>query len=134
MTTDSWLILQNIKLHSGRLSDFKFECDNLTDEEIDGFARLIARMVGMFTDVIGIPQGGIRIATALEPFALPGLTRRRLLIVDDVLTEGSSMACERARAIATGWPIRDIQGAVMISRGACDPWSTPVLQLHPTLC
>jgi hypothetical protein len=95
MTTDSWLILQNIKLYSGRLSDFKFECDNLTDEEIDGFARLIARMVGMFTDVIGIPQGGIRIATALEPFALPGLTRRRLLIVDDVLTEGSSMACER---------------------------------------
>lgn len=131
MSTGDWLVLQNVTLHSGRTSLFKFECDNLTGAEVEGFAFLISRMIG-FSDVRGIPTGGIRLAQALGRYVDTSLPRR-LLIADDVLTEGTSMACARVDAIREGWNIRDIAGAVMIARGACPRWVTPVLQLNERL-
>lgn len=134
MSADGWLVLQDIILHSGRHSDFKFECDKLTDDEIEAFGLLMRRMVAvLFSEVCGIARGGLRIARTLEPFRV-ALPQRRLLIVDDVLTESTSMECARVDAIRKGWRISDICGAVMISRGECPKWIAPVLQLHPRLC
>lgn len=132
MSTDSWLILRDITLHSGQHSNFKFECDNFTDGEIEGFAFLI-RQMRWFSEVQGIPTGGIRLAQALEPF-VERYYRKHLLIVDDVLTQGTSMECARVDAIRQGWCIKDISGAVMIARGQCPSWIAPILQLHPRLC
>ena len=81
--------LGTVKLASGQESDFKIECDALTDEDIECLAYLISKRV-KFYRALGVPSGGIRLARALDKYesddnSLP------FLIVDDVLTTGKSM-------------------------------------------
>ncbi len=75
-------------LSSGAASAFRIECDALTQEDVETLALMISQMVGPFSDVIGVPRGGLRLAEALKPAAvLVG----PVLIVDDVLTTGASI-------------------------------------------
>jgi hypothetical protein len=53
------------KLNSGKVSNFKIECDALTQEDIDTFALLISQKY-KFKEVVGVPTGGIRIEDALK--------------------------------------------------------------------
>jgi hypothetical protein len=132
-----WLHRADLTLHSGARSAFKIECDALTDEEITTFAGLILGLVGVFGRVVGVPRGGLRIATALDPFCITqGIGRHPPLIVDDVLTTGQSM--ERARlqlADEIGGfseikgAVLEIKGAVLFARGPCPAWVTPVFTL-----
>ncbi|MGA7384505.1 MAG: hypothetical protein WBW81_07385 [Methylocella sp.] len=46
-------------MHSGAATDFKIECDGLTDEEIETFALLISKKF-KFGRVEGVPRGGWR--------------------------------------------------------------------------
>lgn len=103
--------------HSGDVLDFKIECDALTDEDFSSLASIIAKRF-RFGDVEGIPRGGIRLATALQPYVSVGPT----LIVDDVLTTGHSM--ENARRAVTD------RGVVIFARGPVPDWITPVFTLH----
>ena len=80
--------------HSGIELDFKIECDALTDDDIECVAEYIASKVD-FGVVEGIPRGGIRLADALEKYAV-WESPFNILIVDDVLTTGTSV--ERAKA------------------------------------
>jgi len=105
-------------MHSGETSDFRIECDALTDGEIKTFAMLISRRF-QFKGVSGIPRGGSRIAIALEQFRDP--KQSRWMIVDDVLTTGDSM--NRYRLTSS-----DI-GVVLFARGPCPDWVHPVFQL-----
>lgn len=73
--------------HAGNRLTWKVECDCLSDLEIDWFAERIAEQFS-FARVVGIPRGGLRLASALEGFAKPG---HPLLVVDDVWTTGNSM-------------------------------------------
>jgi orotate phosphoribosyltransferase len=79
----------NFTLASGAKSNFKLECDALTDDDWQTLAMLIARNVGQFSEVIGVPRGGCELARALEKYLQDDGPR---LIVDDVLTTGGSLA------------------------------------------
>lgn len=103
--------------HSGRLLDFKIECDALSDADIDALAAVIARRM-KFGSVYGVPRGGVRLAKALEPYATSGPR----LIVDDVLTTGRSMAEARDSM--------GDRGVVIFARGPCPVWITPVFSLE----
>jgi hypoxanthine phosphoribosyltransferase len=114
--------------HGGLNLSWKINCDALTDDDIETLAFVISKHV-KFSSVIGIPNGGLRLATALEKYATDnsgqGISHytRMTLIVDDVLTTGTSM--EQARKKILG-PTR---GIVIFARGDCPVWVTPIFRL-----
>lgn len=80
--------------HSGILLPFKVECDCLTDEDWNILADIIGSRID-FNEVHGIPRGGLPLAERLQEYAQPQCKKkRRVLLVDDVLTTGSSMCKE----------------------------------------
>lgn len=110
-------------LHSGELSEWKIDCDALTDDDLDTLAQMIGRRVGKFSVAEGVPNGGLRLAAALNRrFAKNDAP---VLIVDDVLTTGASMEAQRAG--------REANGAVIFARGPVPSWITPLFQYaaHP---
>lgn len=114
------------KLHSGLSSDFKIDCDALTDGDIRTIALQLVRRLPGYYEVEGIPQGGLRLAEAMKDYAVPFQPIRsdKILIVDDVFTTGRSMEKQRGsrnRAI----------GAVIFARGDAPAWVTPLFRLTP---
>lgn len=79
--------LDQFKLHSGGISEWKIDCDALTDDDLKALALMLAERLPPFGTVVGVPQGGLRIARALRPY----ITHGPVLIADDVLTTGASM-------------------------------------------
>lgn len=122
-----FLVRKKFTTHSGCETFFKIECDALTDEEIETGAMLIARLVGPFGNVFGVPTGGLRLAAALERHRW---SNGPPLIVDDVLTTGFSMEEARVNlARGSAWRFVDIKGAVLFARGPCPDWIAPVFQM-----
>ena len=115
------------QLHSGDVSDFKIDCDALTDEDIDTIAYLLSKVVGEFGSVIGIPTGGMRLARAMVKYSSTNGFHRTLppLIVDDVYTTGRSMEEAREHALAD-----EVKGAVIFARTSCPDWITPLFQMR----
>lgn len=107
-------------MHSGEESNFKIECDALTLADWDTIAYLIAKRVS-FVNAIGVPQGGLKFAEALKKHKSSG----PLLIVDDVLTTGRSMAKMQAHYYQY-----NIIGIVLFARGRCPDWITPIFQMN----
>lgn len=101
--------------HSGATLSYKVECDALTEIDVWTAAAEIARHE-TFSEVVGVPRGGLRLADALRPYCGK---EGGLLLVDDVLTTGASMEEERARRGG------DCRGVVLFSRGPCPEWITP---------
>lgn len=75
-------------LASGQQSRFKIECDYLLPSDIDFAAWAIRRIVGPFSSVEGVPQGGLRLADALCCYQCKEGPH---LVVDDVWTTGGSI-------------------------------------------
>jgi len=117
----SLFIRQNIILHSGQKSDFKIECEALTDEDIETLAYLISKKF-RFSRVIGIVRGGMRLMLAMEQYISPE-EKFPVLIVDDVLTTGGSMEDAKKKL---GEPCL---GVVIYARGECPYWVYPVFQM-----
>lgn len=113
-------------LNSGRKSFFKFDCDAFTEKDWEGAAELIRRRVGPFGIVMGVPRGGIALQLLLSSHI--HFDSKRVLLVDDVLTTGGSMESMRA-TFKSELPDFDIVGAVVIARGPCPEWITPVLRV-----
>lgn len=90
--------------HAGLSLSWKIECDDLTDNDLDTLAHLVAQQF-IFSSVYGIPRGGTRFAAALQKYVSSVGPR---LLVDDVFTSGKSMADEYQR---------DDIGVVIFSRG-----------------
>lgn len=107
-------------LHSGSLSNFKIECDALTDKDLDTIALLISQKFD-FKTVIGVPYGGTRLATKLRIYADPNSDNN--LVVDDILTTGASM--EEYRVTNDEENI----GIVIFARGPCPEWVMPIFQM-----
>ena len=105
--------------HSGKVLPFKIDCDALSDVDLSTCAFLISELVPPFSDVQGVPRGGLRIAKALEPFAVEDAG---LLIVDDVWTTGGSMREYRGDV--------DAYGAVIFARGPLDDWVSSLFNLN----
>jgi hypothetical protein len=114
----NWLLRRQFTMHSGQITDWKIECDGLTQEEIDTFAMITAQKFG-FGHVVGVPTGGQRLAQALIPYTDPN--SKVVLFVDDVLTTGASMD----KMVRKPGDI----GVVMFARGPCPDWVHPVFKL-----
>ena len=84
------------KLASGMDSDFKIECDALTDDDWYALALEISKRVAPFGTVFGIPSGGDKLATNIRPFITRGSSTR--LLVDDVYTTGGTIRKYRQRS------------------------------------
>lgn len=82
---------------AGEVLPWKVECDFLTEEDWNGLAEMVGPSL-KFGSVEGVPSGGLVFAYALLPY----ITEGPLLIVDDVLTTGSSMEKHRAGRTALG--------------------------------
>lgn len=117
----NWLERKNFTMHSGEEAFFKIECDALTDEEIETFALLISKKIE-FGSVYGIPRGGVRIQNALLKYKTPSSLTH--LIVDDVLTRGTSM--EDTRSLCSHV---DIKGCVLFARKQPPEWVEAVFRL-----
>jgi orotate phosphoribosyltransferase len=104
--------------HSGQRLPYKIECDALTPADLDTLAADVARRF-RFSSVHGVPRGGIRFAYALRRYAT-GSSLDPILIVDDVLTTGTSM--EAVRQGMGG----NVFGVVIFARGPCPDWITPL--------
>lgn len=111
----------NIVLHSGEKSDFKIECDALTNEDIETLAYLVNKQIS-FRNVVGVPKGGIRLANSLMQYRTP--ETNTLLIVDDVFTTGRSMEEEKSK-----YGIVPIHGVVIFARNKCPDWVTPIFRM-----
>jgi orotate phosphoribosyltransferase len=110
-------------LNSGKESNFKIECDALTDEDIECFAHLIGKNF-QFSAVHGIPTGGVRLEIALRKYLTNG-EDYPILIVDDVLTTGTSMEKAWRRFIEN----HHVIGVVLFARTTTQSWITPIFQM-----
>jgi len=80
----------NFKSHAGLDLTWKIECDAISDAEWACFARMISELeTRPFSDVIGIPRGGVKLENELLNY-VSGNKDDPVLIVDDVWTTGSS--------------------------------------------
>jgi hypoxanthine phosphoribosyltransferase len=85
------LLKESFISHSGILLPFKIECAAFDDEDWGILADIIGNNMD-FNEVVGIPRGGLQLAEHLQEFVKPQTKKkRRILIVDDVLTTGASM-------------------------------------------
>jgi orotate phosphoribosyltransferase len=122
-------------LSSGVPSPWKIECDNLDDGDIATLAQLVRRVVGPFHAVQGVPRGGLRLASALQPFVTIDGPR---LLVDDVLTTGKSMSALRDEIYLNDGIDRVarphyVKGCVLFARGQCPYWISAVFQTPEAL-
>jgi len=116
------LLLESFVSHSGKKLDFKIECDFLTDDDLKVFAYIILKKYN-FSNVIGIPRGGIRLSNILKRHQ--NSESKNILIVDDVLTTGNSMETMKSKFIDKS----NIKGVVIFSRGEPPDWIDPIFQL-----
>ncbi len=107
-------------LHSGSKSDWRINCENLTDVDWEVLAKLVARTVGLFGNVEGVPTGGLKLAEALSPYVFKRYGP--LLIVDDVLTTGKSMEEQRNG--------REAMGIVVFARGPTPSWVKSIFTMN----
>jgi hypothetical protein len=120
--------LGDFTLHSGDKSNFKIECDYLTDGDWECLAKMLLERLPRFRDVEGIPNGGLMLEHFLFPYAT-GESKDPILIVDDVHTTGLSFNDH----------IKDREGefigAVVFARGIVhQEWIMPLFQLAlPTM-
>jgi len=117
--------LFDFTLPNGDPSCFKIECDHLTDEDIECFARLVGNI--SFKSVEGIPRGGVAFAKALEKYIDPESEVH--LVVDDVLASGKSMTDAMQAAFDGGEEV--VRGIVIFSRGPKINNCVPIFQMHP---
>lgn len=125
----------NFTLNSGAKSQWKLECDALTDEDVETLALMIrdvvaASMTGGFGKVFGVPRGGLRLEKALQKYCDP--ENQVTLIVDDVLTTGGSMA-RFADKLANEGKVTHFTGAVVFARGEPLPWVNALFQMPESL-
>lgn len=125
--------LGDVTLASGAKSHFKLECDALTDKDWECLAAMMAKVVGPFSQVVGVPRGGLKLADKLLVYQMARMSGPTL-IVDDVLTTGGSMTRTLLeRFDATDIVAGKVKGAVVFARGICPYWVTPLFQMPPSL-
>lgn len=122
----------NFGLHGGQKSAWKIDCDALTDADWETLALMLVEKLPSFHSVMGIPRGGLKLGAAIRKYSVAHRVTEaephgRLLIVDDVLTTGSSMETARG-VVQSRYPFLVI-GAVVFARGPCPPWVTPLFRM-----
>ena len=124
-TSNSLFQLFDFTLPNGDSTFYKIECDHLTDEDIETFAKMVGHV--SFKSVEGIPRGGIAFAKALEKYIDPESEVH--LVVDDVLASGKAMTDAMQAAFDRGEEV--VRGIVIFSRGPKLNNCVPIFQMHP---
>lgn len=106
--------LRRTTLSSGLVSGWRCNFERFDGPSVWCFATLIARRVGAFGRVEGVPTGGDALARCLARWEQP--TSDVLLIVDDVLTTGESIRRQRNGRKAVGWVVFDRSAEFGIER------------------
>lgn len=121
-------------LSSGKTSNFKIDCDALTDEDIDALAKKVFSVDNSpYFDIIGVPTGGDRFANALKKHYTLSPDSPYILIVDDVLTTGISME-DKKKEVQEQYPDKQIFGLVMFSRTSSYAlWIEPIFIIEFSL-
>ena len=117
--------LGDFVLHSGSRSCWKIDCDVLSDDDLGVLAVIAVERLTLFRPfgyVVGIPNGGLRLAGALSRYRTLGASR--VLIVDDVLTTGASMREKRLDLSRN-----DVLGLVIFARTRAEPWVHRIFQM-----
>ncbi len=123
---------------SGAKSPWKIDCDALTDEDMAALAVMAAERLDFykFGRIVPVPKGkssspidnAKRLADALQLYITNG--SRDVLVVDDVLTSGDSMAKSRDAYVAQHHPqVNEIMGLVIFARTKSPGWVIPLFQL-----
>lgn len=113
--------------HSGKVSNFKIECDALSNNDIETMLRWADEigLIPSYKRVIGIPTGGERIAAILEDHVKPPDNQSEItLVVDDVMTTGKSMTKHLHRH-------KNSRGFVLFSRRSPIMNVAPLFSLYP---
>ena len=87
-------VLGNFTGASGKMLPWKIECDDLTSGDWECIASACVKHLPKFSDVWGVPRGGIIFADVLQKYRYkgpPNVVGLPVLIVDDVWTTGGSM-------------------------------------------
>ena len=125
--------LGDFTLRSGAESKWKIECDAFTDNDWEALAVMAAEILPPFTEVLGVPRGGLPFAAALQKHIRDA--PRTLLIAEDVCTTGGSM--ERFRASITPnfvVPGMWVLGVCVFAREPEWPeWVQPLFSFNPIL-
>jgi len=108
-------------LHSGGRSNFKIDCDHLTDDDLESLAALAASRY-QWSYALGIGTGGSRFACVLAQYNTKDDNDPRV-IVDDVLTTGGSMEAERAKIHGESF------GLVIFARSQPAEWIRPLFRV-----
>ena len=115
--------LGKFKLHSGQETDYIIDCDELSDSDLECVGHLLLNRVWPYSQVEGVPRGGLRLARVMEKFSCKNGLGFPLLIVDDVFTTGASMEQQRAG--------RPAKGAVIFARAHTLPsWVTALFSVN----
>lgn len=110
------------KLASGKYSDFKLECDALSDSDISAMVGYLVNKLPAFEEVHGIPTGGLRIANQFSKYAEKDYHEVKPLIVDDVWTTGGSV---RKFLKENNLKEDEVICAVLFARGPTPDWVYP---------
>lgn len=122
----------NYTLHSGASSNFLIDLDALSDSSLAAIAGELAARLPSFGVALGVPRGGLRLASQLAAYCYCGYPT--VLLVDDVLTTGASMVEFRDRLLAEDprtYEGRLFVGAVAFARGPCPGWVVPLFTMTP---
>ncbi len=115
-------------LFSDSYLDCVIDCRTLSEADWSCIARQVTKRHVPFGRVVSASEGGENLVQALEPHQDP--TSGYVLVVDDVLTTGSSMEEARRKLVAGGTHINDVLGFVFCARASCPSWVTPWLMLN----
>jgi len=121
-------VRKTFKMHSGGIANYKIDCDALTYGDIETLAFIINEYCEeneiKFSEVYGIPTGGIKIANALNEYIDD--EGEYLLIVDDVFTTGKYMEEAKEK-----FKDRKVKGIVIFARNEnkCPNWISPVFKM-----
>lgn len=123
----SLFVTKDFQSSSGVPLSWKIECDNLTEKDLKCFAKLIGSRF-RFSEVLGIPRGGLAIATHLAEYVNPA--EDRILLVDDVFTTGESIRASRKKIMEErGLEKKHVIGVVLFARNTPPKWVWPVFEL-----
>ncbi len=123
-------VTKNFIAHSGQPEKFKIECDALTNEDIETLATLIndkfvARNI-TFSEVFGIPSGGVRLAIAFGKYL--DKTSNTTLVLDDVVTTGNSIR-EAVKFLLDKEKTRNILTCVIFDRSYGSFWGDSIFRM-----
>ena len=101
---------------SGLQSNFKIDCDDLTDDELYTLALQSYQFLPRFKEVYGVPTGGLRFAEQMRKFVSEF---GNILVVDDVFTTGKSI---NNFVEVNNFDRNNVRGLVIFARNTPPVW------------